>query len=374
MPKNIIICADGTGNKFCNTNTNVVKLYSVLDLTDPMRQIAYYHGGLGTMGAPGALSQWSKRWTRVKGLAFGYGLTHDISDSYSFLMDTFEQGDRIFLFGFSRGAYTVRALAGLLHMFGLIRPKHYNLVDYATVMLKAKQDAGTFAVAEDFNRTFSRECKPYFMGVWDTVSSVGWVWDPVHVPYTARNPDLSIGRHAMAIDERRCFFRQNLWSAPLPGQDIKQVWFAGVHSDIGGGYPESESGLAKISLEWMLCEACKAGLLFDATKAARVLGYAGGHHVPPDAAAMIHTSLRDVWMLLEPLPHRYFDTTSHPPKTRIKFPFGRRRYIPAGVTVHASVNQRITLSCGYNPPNLPQTRTEEPWVRWSQSKCAAAGQ
>jgi uncharacterized protein (DUF2235 family) len=117
-------------------------------------------------------------------------------------MDTFEQGDRIFLFGFSRGAYTVRALSGMLHMFGLIRPKGYNLVDYATVMLRSKQDAATFAVAEDFRQTLSRDCKPYFIGVWDTVSSVGWVWDPVHVPYTAKNPDLSIGRHAVAIDER----------------------------------------------------------------------------------------------------------------------------------------------------------------------------
>src|SRR2546427_5693195 len=224
MAKNIVICADGTGNKFCNKNTNVVKLYSALDLSDPTRQIAYYHGGLGTMGAPGALSQWSKRWTKTRGLAFGYGLTDAIGHSYSFLMDTFEEGDRIYLFGFSRGAYTVRALSGMLHMFGLIRPRDYNLVDYATEMLKTKQDAGTFGVAADFKQTFSRDCRPHFTGVWDTVSSVGWIWDPVHVPYTAKNPDLCIGRHAVAIDERRCFFRQNLWGVGLPNQDIKQVW------------------------------------------------------------------------------------------------------------------------------------------------------
>jgi uncharacterized protein (DUF2235 family) len=110
------------------------------------------------------------------------------------------------------------------------------------------------------------------VGVWDTVSSVGWAWDPLHIPYTAKNPDLRIGRHAVSIDERRCFFRQNLWSAALPGQDIKQVWFAGVHSDVGGGYAEAESGLAKISLEWMLCEAGTAGLILDRAKAAVVLG------------------------------------------------------------------------------------------------------
>ena len=371
MPKNIIVCADGTGNKFCDKNTNVVKLYSVLDLSDPARQIAYYHGGLGTMGSPGALSQWSKRWTRVKGLAFGYGLTAEIGDCYSFLMDTFEQGDRVFLFGFSRGAYTVRALAGMLHMFGLIRPGDFNLIGYATAMLKSKQDEGSFQVAGDFNRTFSRECKPYFIGVWDTVSSVGWVWDPVHIPYTAKDPDLSIGRHAISIDERRCSFRQNLWSAPGAGQDIKQVWFAGVHSDIGGGYPEAESGLAKISLEWMLCEACQAGIILDRNKTAIVLGYSGGNYAPPDATAVMHNSLHGPWLLLEPFPHRYFDMTCHPPGKKIMFPFGRRRHIPPAPVVHESVNQRIALGNGYNPPNLPAVRTAEPWIRWNRSPCAA---
>jgi uncharacterized protein (DUF2235 family) len=297
-------------------------------------------------------------------LAFGYGLTGSIADAYSFLMDTFEPGDHLFLFGFSRGAYIVRALSGMLHMFGLIRPKEYNLIGYATEMLKQKQDANSFRVAADFKRTFSRECKPYFTGVYDTVSSVGWVWDPVHVPYTARDPDLSIGRHALAIDERRCFFRQNLWSRPIPTQDIKQVWFAGVHSDIGGGYAESESGLAKIALEWMLCEASKAGLLVDGQRAATVLGYAGGHYAVPNEAAVMHNSLTSVWTLLEPLPHRYVDMSVSPPKTKIKFPFGRRRQIPEGAAVHESVEKRMAFDPGYRPPNLPAARTVEPWIKW----------
>ena len=182
----------------------------------------------------------------MKGLAFGYGLTQAISDCYSFLMDTFEPGDRdVLLFGFSRGAYTVRALSGMLHMFGLLRPKDYNQIGYATEMLKTKQDDASFQVAAQFKATFSRECKPHFVGVWDTVSSVGWAWDPLHLPYTARNPDLRIGRHAVSIDERRSFFRQNLWSQPLPGQDIKQVWFAGVHSDVGGGYAKPRAACRK---------------------------------------------------------------------------------------------------------------------------------
>src|SRR5580658_8225789 len=91
----------------------------------------------------------------------------------------------------------------------------------------------------------------------------GLIADPLTVRYSANNPDIQIGRHAVSIDERRCFFRQNLWGTPVTGQDIKQVWFAGVHSDIGGGYLEKDSGLAKVTLQWMIAEASAAGLLVD---------------------------------------------------------------------------------------------------------------
>src|SRR3954451_16844410 len=112
MAKNIVICCDGTGNKYSNRNPIVVKLYSALDLSDTNQQIAYYHPGLGTIGAASALTRLGKWWTKVLGLAFGYGLTGDIGDAYKFLMDNFEEGDKVFLFGFSRGAYTVRVLSG----------------------------------------------------------------------------------------------------------------------------------------------------------------------------------------------------------------------------------------------------------------------
>src|SRR3954471_21430454 len=125
-----------------------------------------------------------------------------------------------------------------------------------------KADKKDYAVAAKFKATFSRECKPHFVGLWDTVSSVGWAYDPVTLPYTYANPDIEIGRHAISIDERRCAFRQNLWSnKTTANQNIEQLWFAGVHSDVGGGYTESESGLAKVCLEWMLTEAAKAQLL-----------------------------------------------------------------------------------------------------------------
>ena len=292
--------------------------------------MAYYHAGLGTMGSPNALNRVARLWTKTIGLAFGYGFTRDVGDAYAFLMDTFERKDRVFLFGFSRGAYTVRALAGLLHMFGLVPARDYDLIPYATEMLKRKQDPETFDEADGFKSTFSRECKPYFIGVWDTVSSVGWVWDPTHIPYTRRDPDLSIGRHAISVDERRCFFRQNLWGEPLPSQNIKQVWFAGVHSDVGGGYAESESGLAKISLEWMLREAALAGLAVKDERIQEVLGRRGGNWVKPDAPGTIHNSLRESgWWLLEPFPHRYWDSTCHPPRIGVA-PNGFAYWIQSG--------------------------------------------
>jgi uncharacterized protein (DUF2235 family) len=363
VPKNIIICADAAGSKFCDKNTNVVRFYSCLDLSDPNQQVAYYHGGLGTMGAPGPRAQWSRHWAEIKGLAFGCGLTQAVGDCYSFLMETFESEDRIFLFGFSRGAYTVRALASMLQMLGLVRPKDYNLVGYATETLKSKRNSASLHVAAHFKRTFSRRCNPYFIGLWDSVSSIGWAWDPVPVQHTVNDLDLIIGRHAVSIDERRCFFRQNLWGAPRPGQDVKQVWFAGMHSDIGGGHPEAESGLAKIPLEWMLNEANDAGLNFDAGRVATVLGYAGGRYSSPDASAIMHDSRKDPWLLLEPFPHRYYGMNSDPPQATVRIPWRNRRLIPAGVIVHDSVNERMALGIGYRPLNLPSHWRVEPWVR-----------
>jgi uncharacterized protein (DUF2235 family) len=366
MAKNIVICCDGTGNKFCNNNTNVIKLYSALDLSDPSRQIAYYHGGLGTVAARGAITHIGQWWTKVIGLAFGYGLTSDIGDIYAFLMDNYEAGDRVYLFGFSRGAYTVRAVSGMLQMFGLLRGGDYNLIQYATGMLKQKrQDDEAFQIAGEFKATFARECPSYFVGVWDTVSSVGWIYDPVFIPYTARNPGMRIGRQAVSIDERRCMFRQNLWD-PLDGQDIKQAWFSGVHSDIGGGYAEQESGLAKIALEWMMVEARAAGLAINPVAADRVLGITGGM-TKPDPAGPIHNSLKGSWLALEVFPHRHYDWDTK--RWTWKIPLGVRRTIRRGA-IHETVRLRMQAGIGYNPPNLPQNAPSEPWVRWTSAAAA----
>jgi uncharacterized protein (DUF2235 family) len=356
VPRNIVVCCDGTANEFAQHNTNVVKLYAALE-HDPAIQATYYHPGLGTMEPAGALTPLARKTTKVLGVAFGYGLSNDIRDAYVFLMRHYQPGDKVFLFGFSRGAYTVRAVASLLHMYGLIRPGNEMLVPYAIRMLtgiergKSRKGADARAVDEyfelawRFKETMSwAACKPWFVGVWDTVSSVGWVENPLKVPFIADNPDIEIGRHAVAIDERRAFFRSHLWrpsaaAATHGPQDVKQVWFAGVHCDVGGGYAEPESGLAKIPLEWMLNEAVAAGLCVDEGKRGEILGReGGGRFAPPDPDGPAHESLTGPWHLAEFVFKKHYDWKRR--KTGLRMNLYRRRSVPAGALVHKSVFAR----------------------------------
>lgn len=365
MSKNIVICCDGTGNQFGKNNSNVLKVYSVLRI-DRGLQTAYYHPGVGTMGARNALSTAGKLWTRVKGLAFGYGLSDNIADAYQFLMNEFEDEDKIYLFGFSRGAYTVRALCGMLHMFGLLRPGNAGMIPYAMRLFKTRKH-DKFALGAKFKKTFSRECKPHFLGVWDTVSSVGWVLDPIGLrpgalPFTAQFPDIPVVRHAVSVDERRAFFRQNL-IVPLDtssGQDLKQLWFPGVHSDVGGSYAEEKSGLSKIALRWMLNEATKAHLAVDAEKMDAILG-GDPRYAKPDPTAKIHNSLTVWWWPGEIWPKRTMVPVAERGEDKVRWSrtirlnLWRRRYIAEGAHLHFSVKERMDrLPKKYKPSNLPK--------------------
>jgi uncharacterized protein (DUF2235 family) len=345
--KNIVVCCDGTANEFARNNTNVVKLFSTL-VHDPAQQVVYYHPGLGTMEPPGALSTPAHRLTKLLARAFGYGLEADIRDTYVFLMTYFDAGDRLFMFGFSRGAYTVRAVASMLYMFGLLHRGNEALVPYAIRLMTARD---RFALARPFASTFSSTaCKPWFVGVWDTVASVGWIENPLRVPFSANNPDIHIGRQAVAIDERRAFFRANLWRPlPLPDaagpKDLKQVWFPGVHRDVGGGYPERESGLSQLTLEWMLREARTAQLLLDDAKVAVVLGKRGGASdgtpiriTPPDPTAPLHESLTGWWRLAEFIPKQHYDWDTKTSRRRMNL--FRRRTIPEHALIHESAYTR----------------------------------
>ncbi|GAA0594676.1 DUF2235 domain-containing protein [Craurococcus roseus] len=363
MPKNLVVCCDGTANEFARDHTNVLKLFSAL-VQEPGAQLAIYHPGVGTMEAVGALTSTAREVTKLLGKAIGYGLETDIRDAYASVMEFHEEGDRLFLFGFSRGAYTVRAVASLLHMFGLMRRGQERLIPYAIRMMSAldREDAGFpdgsrsaarrafFEQAERFKATFSdRVCRPHFVGVWDTVSSVGWIENPLKLPWTANNPSIRIGRHAVSLDERRAFFRTNLWVPAEPPKrsgpaDLMQVWFPGAHGDVGGGYPEEESGLSKFALGWMACEARKAGLLVDRGRFDLVMGRAGDGYAPADPDACLHESLRGWWRLAEFVPRKRGDRRAGRGGRRMNL--FRRRDPPPAPLVH----DVAFLRRGYRPP------------------------
>ncbi len=365
--KKIIICCDGTGNSFDNINedSNVAKLYSSLVVDSG--QIAYYHPGVGTLGNPSARGRFEKAWSRIKGLAFGAGLQSNVADAYRYLMDNYVDGDEIFLFGFSRGAFTARVLASVIHVYGLLCPGNHEAIPfildmYAKRSRQAKHTKTTFEPDQAFKWQFSlpQEVRVHFCGLWDTVSSYGWIYDPIELPFVGANPIIDICRHAVSIDERRCFYQDNLWGQPVGKQDIRQVWFSGVHSDVGGSYPEVQSSLSKIPLEWMFVEASKAGLAIDFPKAETVLGLADAfpqidglpHYVQADENGEIHKSLHGPWWILEFLPQR--DPHLHGKGWNL--PMGRRRAIPEGSYIHKSVLQRKQKTT-----KLPSHKVE-PWA------------
>lgn len=350
MAKNIVICCDGTSNQYGPEKTNVLRLYSVIK-RDVSAQATFYDPGVGTFSAQPMLTEFGTRVQRLLGLAFGRGLTKNCLDAYRFLMQTWEPEDRVFLFGFSRGAYTVRVLAAMLHKVGLLHRDNGHLVPYADQLFKNERRT---SVSEGFLDTFGRPCRIHFMGIWDTVSSVGWAWDPVVLPFTANNPSVASVRHAVAIDERRAFFRQNLWSERQSDTDLKQVWFAGCHSDIGGANP-----LAKLALEWILGEASEHGLLVDRDRALTVLN----EPAPPDHRAPITESLTGAWKVCEYFPKLVWSRETDKRRPRVNL--GRPRWIADDAAVHGSALQRHSET-DYQPDNFPVQPREEKWHRFEE--------
>lgn len=350
MPRNLVVCCDGTWNQFGLVNTNVVKLASAL-VRDPARQALFYDPGVGTIGRQSAGSKLRKLLKNLIDGAIATSLSENVSQAYAYLVDQYQPGDRIFIFGFSRGAYSARVLAALIHAFGIIGPGNDNLIPYIWGML-TKADISEpeefFHIAAKFKKTFATPAPIHFVGVWDTVSSYGVFWDPKSIVYTARNPSIVHGRHAVAIDERRAFFRTNLWSRANDDQDLKQVWFAGAHCDVGGGYPDAESGLSQTALEWMFREAQACGLLVDEARKADVLG-GRAPNVPPDFAGPIHNSLSGFWNILELIPKLTWDPATR--SRKFKMNFWKPRPMPKDAVIHESVRLRMEKT-GYAPPNL----------------------
>ncbi|MGC2085034.1 MAG: DUF2235 domain-containing protein [Bradyrhizobium sp.] len=411
--KNIVICCDGTGNEISENISNVLKLYRCLRKTGKTmpRQAVFYDPGVGTLAQPDTWHRFKANFNLVLGLATGYGLDDNVLSAYCFLVHNYEEGDQIFLFGFSRGAYTVRVLAGLIHKVGLISPDQVNLAGSGLIAYKqfssdnpkaghglltaretADEDgpipADRFDLAAQFARiTSTRWPTIHFVGVWDTVASVivprrdrfFVLFSLEELAFTLQNPSVNIFRQAMAIDERRCMFRLKTWDDPQPfkhnrfndihaeQQDIKQVWFAGVHSDVGGGYPEKDSALSKYPLLWMIDEAIAAGLSVNPRTVNQL---AWGHqrknspfsYVAPSIRGVLHNSMTPAWRILEYIPKsaKYKEW----PQRKVHFgcyiPDAEPRVIPEGAHIHESVLMRIAELPEYRPVNLPTSYERVP--------------
>jgi uncharacterized protein (DUF2235 family) len=275
--KRIITCSDGTWNKPSTTHkgkpirTNVQKIFDLICKRDDRNilQIKYYDQGIGAEG------NW---FTRTFEGATGKGIDNNIMDAYKFIVWNYEPGDEIYLFGFSRGAYTARSLAGLIRKSGIIKKNDLNLLSRA-YQLYRNHDAGPESdEAVEFRKHNSFDVYNIkFIGVWDTVGSLGI---PLHLfqwfnrkKYSFYDTTLSsivqYAYHAISIDERRGNFKPTLWElSHNKARDFEQVleqrWFAGVHSNVGGGYPDE--GLSDIALKWITEKAAETGLGYDADK------------------------------------------------------------------------------------------------------------
>ncbi|MEN8113771.1 MAG: DUF2235 domain-containing protein [Actinomycetota bacterium] len=267
MAKNIVLCLDGTGNEVkAKGNTNVLRLYEMLDVSNTAQQVAFYDPGVGTFAAPGAWTPLSRRFSKVLGLAFGYGIKTNLEEAYTYLMQHYEPGDKIHIFGFSRGAFTARALTGMSHRAGLMRPGAENLVPYLVRSYTKGSDwsGDDWEKIDHFARTFSHlhegshSLPIHFLGLWDSVKALGYLRLDPKWPYTRVLPNARTIRHAVSIDERRRPFEEYLVD-PTEASDLREAWFAGVHSDVGGGFTW-EGGLADIALKWMVDGALDRGI------------------------------------------------------------------------------------------------------------------
>ena len=306
--KRLVVCCDGTWNKPdqpSGSPTNVLKLALAVARENGQgaRQLVFYQRGVGT-----------RRLERLRGGALGVGLSRNVRDCYRFLVANYEPGDELYLVGFSRGAFTARSTAGFVRNSGILRREHVDRVDEAYRLYRSRDDRAhpTGVEAKIFRRMYSHpevEEEVRFIGVWDTVGSLGIPLAPPFVNKRWGFHDTTLSSHvrfahqALAIDERRKPFRPTVWKQQEHASDqtLEQVWFAGVHSDVGGGYPEPE--LAEIALLWMAERARAAGLAFERDHFLVGSGAADaerrrlGKDVAPDALGKMHESFKGVYRL-----------------------------------------------------------------------------
>lgn len=282
QPRQLVVLCDGTNNHPSGgrEDTHVLRLAELLQACPDAQRLVFYDLGVGVSSALPSTSLWGNVQAlgqRLAGLALGQGIYENIMEAYAFLMRHWQPGDQIFLLGFSRGAFTARSVAGLINQFGLLQPHRENLLPallslyFADRGQNAQQHQAITAQYKDlFTSPDSRAVEVDFVGVWDTVATVG-LW-PVQTRFTAiptvEGKAFVHVRHALALDEHRAQFLHRPYAAPngphrtRSGREgsLIQLWFRGDHSDIGGGHLLAESALARPSFAWMVSEAVQCGL------------------------------------------------------------------------------------------------------------------
>lgn len=333
--KRLIICADGTWNIRDQVDkktkkrhpTNVTKAARAVRprASDGTDQVVCYHDGVGTAGP----------MDRVTGGAFGTGMEENIRNLYRFIVYNYEPNDELYFFGFSRGAFTVRSLAGFMHKVGLIDKDDDYYVPEIYGCYESNKGPGSPEWTKAFHHVSNpRPCPPIrFIGVWDTVGAlgapglIGQLFNKGKYQYhdVGLNPTISHAAHALSIDERRKPFAPDIWTRPAGwGGTLDQVWFPGVHSNVGGGY--APDGLANEALHWMVERAERLGLEFDA-------GYLA--HFIPCFNSVLVDSMTLAYRAMGPNERKLGEHAAD------------------GETVHQSAIDRMQLAaCAYGPDNL----------------------
>ena len=360
MPKRLVVCCDGTWNTPDQlrggrpTPTNVTKVALSVAPKDfaGRDQRTFYHRGVGT-----------NRGERIRGGAFGFGLSRNVRDTYRFLVQAFEPGDELFFFGFSRGAFTARSTVGFVRNCGILRREHAGRVDEAYTLYRSRRSRKSprSIEAQLFRRSYSYETRIRFIGVWDTVGALGIPLNGLPLVnllnrrWQFHDTDLSTtvdaAFQALAIDEKRRPFQPTIWKqqANAVDQRLEQVWFAGDHSDVGGGYPDP--ALAEIALRWMVDRASACGLEFQADAFAQLPPSGGetlrhtGRYIAPDALGQLHKSRTGLYRLRPPLvrnlgvidyPHEYVASSAI--ERRLRMP----AYAPPGLVTYLDQPHQVT--------------------------------
>jgi uncharacterized protein (DUF2235 family) len=286
MGKRIVFCADGTWDG-TSSSTNVYKMFNATLVSST--QMPFYDNGVGADGTP---------LEKLTGGAFGLGIFQKIKDGYTKISQVYDADDEIFIFGFSRGAYTARSLAGMIAICGLPTANFDDsLVETAFQAYRNKDQRSALLASLDKCSLYN--AKITMVGVWDTVGSLGIPSviggvSPILYGFldTGLHPDVLNAIQALAIDERRVEFPPTLWTGdPVPGQVLEQVWFCGCHSDVGGGTaPGAEDAgttLSDITLAWMMSKAAALGLQFAPVAVAK--------YILPAAAKFALDEIHESW-------------------------------------------------------------------------------